>query len=93
VPAERNDPAQSTAAQTAKSAVRAVHGRLIRGQRVRVLADHFARMIPRACTVLDVGSGDGLIDAAILEQRPGVSGCSGESLRTAFRRVQLSIVS
>jgi SAM-dependent methyltransferase len=48
----------------------AVHGRLVHSRRVRTLAAHFAEVIPPGHSVLDVGCGDGLIDALIAERRP-----------------------
>lgn len=51
-------------------AVDVVHGRLVHPRRVRVLAEHAARLIPLRAQVLDVGSGDGLLAAAIAERRP-----------------------
>ena len=48
----------------------AVHGGLVHPRRVRVLAAHAARLIPRGAQVLDVGAGDGLVAAAIAAQRP-----------------------
>ena len=47
-----------------------LHGRLVHERRVRVLAEHAARLIPSHAQVLDVGSGDGLLAAAIGAQRP-----------------------
>ena len=39
-------------------------------RRSRVLASYFAELIPQGHAVLDVGCGDGLIDALVREQRP-----------------------
>jgi len=47
-----------------------IHGGLIHPRRVSVLADHASRLIPMGAQVLDVGSGDGLLSAAIAERRP-----------------------
>lgn len=55
------------------SLVGTLHGRLVFSRRVRVLAEHLAAQLPRGSRVLDVGCGDGQIDAAILKQRPDVS--------------------
>lgn len=51
-------------------ALEAGHGRFVHPFRVRVLADHAARLIPGDSTVLDVGTGDGRLAAAIAERRP-----------------------
>jgi len=50
----------------------AVHGGMVHPRRVRVLAEHAARLIPRDAVVLDVGTGDGRIAAAVAERRPDV---------------------
>jgi SAM-dependent methyltransferase len=47
-----------------------VHGRLVHPRRVQVLAEHAARLIPPRAVVLDVGTGDGRIPAALAERRP-----------------------
>ena len=38
-----------------------------------MLANHFAELIPRGPAVLDVGAGDGLLDALILDRRPDLT--------------------
>lgn len=55
------------------SVVGTLHRNLVFGRRVRVLAGHLAAMLPQNARVLDVGCGDGQIDAAILAARPDVS--------------------
>lgn len=50
--------------------LRHLHRTLIHSRRVRVLATHLAELIPRDLSVLDVGSGDGRIAAAVMELRP-----------------------
>jgi SAM-dependent methyltransferase len=47
-----------------------LHGQVVHPRRVRVLADHAARLIPPHAHVLDVGSGDGLLATAIAKRRP-----------------------
>jgi len=48
------------------------HQRLVYGRRIGVLARHLAELLPRASTVLDVGSGDGLLARRIMDLRPDV---------------------
>ena len=49
-----------------------VHQALVHPRRVRVIADHASRLLPRDARVLDVGTGDGLIAAAVAERRRDV---------------------
>jgi SAM-dependent methyltransferase len=45
------------------------HERLVYGRRIEVLAGHLAELIPRDATVLDVGSGDGLLARSVESRR------------------------
>jgi SAM-dependent methyltransferase len=47
-----------------------LHGGFVHPRRVDVLAGHACRLIPPGARVLDVGSGDGLLAAAIAGRRP-----------------------
>jgi SAM-dependent methyltransferase len=49
------------------------HSGLVFGRRVRVLTEHLCRALPQGARVLDVGCGDGTLDALVLEARPDVS--------------------
>jgi len=53
-----------------KSLLNAVHGAAVYGRRVRVLAAHLADAIPSRGSVLDVGSGDGVLAVALMKLRP-----------------------
>lgn len=53
--------------------LRHLHRTLIHSRRVRVLATHLAELIPRDLSVLDVGSGDGRIAAAVMQLRPDLT--------------------
>jgi len=55
------------------SVVGAIHERLVFDRRTQVLAKSLSLFLPPQATVLDVGCGDGSIDALILERRPDVS--------------------
>lgn len=48
----------------------AAHQRVVYGRRIKVLARHLSDMLPRNASVLDVGSGDGLLARRILDSRP-----------------------
>ncbi len=50
-----------------------LHSTLVFGRRVRVLAEALCELLPRDARILDVGCGDGTLDALILERRPDVS--------------------
>jgi SAM-dependent methyltransferase len=53
--------------------VAALHRKFVLGRRVRILAGYLCRFLPPNARVLDVGCGDGAIDALIQNQRPDVS--------------------
>jgi SAM-dependent methyltransferase len=50
-----------------------VHDGVVRGRRVRVLAALAARLVPHGARVLDIGTGDGQIAAALAANRPDVA--------------------
>ncbi|HLH53056.1 MAG TPA: class I SAM-dependent methyltransferase [Verrucomicrobiae bacterium] len=50
--------------------VSSIHGGCVHPRRVRVLSEHFARLIPPESSVLDVGCGDGQLAAQIERRRP-----------------------
>jgi SAM-dependent methyltransferase len=56
-----------------KNVVGVVHDELIFKRRTRVLAKHIARIIPKDSIVLDVGCGDGTIDALVKKNRPDLN--------------------
>jgi SAM-dependent methyltransferase len=55
------------------SLVETIHGSYVHTRRCRVLGRHFAELIPRGASVLDVGCGDGLFDRVLGELRPDIS--------------------
>ena len=55
-----------------KSILNEAHAALVFNRRVRVLAEHVARLVPEGGSVLDVGAGDGSVAAAVLRLRPDV---------------------
>ncbi len=48
------------------------HGKYVHSRRVKVLVDHFVRLIPHGHRVLDVGCGDGMIARMIMDARPDI---------------------
>lgn len=57
-----------------KSAVvNEIHAKLVLNRRTKVLATELAEIFPKGAEILDVGCGDGTIDALIMERRPDLS--------------------
>lgn len=54
-------------------AIEHLHQNYFLGRRVRVLAAHLARLVPPGASVLDVGSGDGLLARELLRRRPDIA--------------------
>ncbi|HXW54140.1 MAG TPA: class I SAM-dependent methyltransferase [Candidatus Cybelea sp.] len=52
--------------------VETLHDRFVFDRRVRVLAGHLSALIPERARVLDVGCGDGAVDALIVRRRPDI---------------------
>jgi SAM-dependent methyltransferase len=48
----------------------AVHGKLVFGRRIRILAQHLAELIPPGSRVLDIGCGDGSLGLLISQKVP-----------------------
>jgi SAM-dependent methyltransferase len=55
------------------SVVGVLHDRLVFNRRAQVLAKILSSLLPPQATVLDVGCGDGTIDALMIKQRPDLS--------------------
>jgi len=55
------------------SIVQALHDRLVYGRRMRLLAEKLSVHLPKGARVLDVGCGDGMVDALITRLRPDVA--------------------
>jgi len=49
--------------------IESIHENYVKSRRLNVLASHFAQLFPSDATVLDVGSGDGGLAAAILDRK------------------------
>ena len=50
-----------------------LHGEYVHQRRVRILAGHFAAMIPPDASLLDIGCGDGRLAQQMMIQRPNVT--------------------
>ena len=55
------------------SIVGRIHRSYVHSRRVRVLCDHLESLIPVGASVLDVGTGDGLLAKLLSEHRPDLS--------------------
>lgn len=56
----------------AGSVIETAHEHYAKGRRVRVLAAHYAQLLPEGVRVLDVGTGDGQIARMVMDARPDV---------------------
>ncbi len=54
-------------------AVEHLHQNYVLGRRVRILAQRLAALVPHGSSVLDVGSGDGLLARELLRLRPDIA--------------------
>ena len=49
--------------------IESVHEGYVKSRRLEVLADHFAKLFPEGASILDVGSGDGGLAAAVVDRK------------------------
>ena len=52
--------------------IEGLHERHVYGRRIHVLATHLANLLPEGSRILDVGCGDGLLAARIMQAKPSV---------------------
>ena len=71
--------------------VNALHSNLVFNRRTRVLADKIAGIFPDKASILDVGCGDGTIDALILEKRSDISVQGVDVLLRPTRRINVEL--
>jgi 2-polyprenyl-3-methyl-5-hydroxy-6-metoxy-1,4-benzoquinol methylase len=50
--------------------IEALHGRFVHARRVRILINHLSALIPQGSSILDVGTGDGLLPRRLWGLRP-----------------------
>ena len=55
------------------SIIERIHGSYVHSSRVRVLCSHLISLIPEHASVLDVGTGDGLLSRLLSERRPDLA--------------------
>ena len=53
--------------------IQQLHQQHVHTRRVRILAQHLAKLIPQHAAVLDVGCGDGLLASLVQQLRPDIS--------------------
>ena len=71
--------------------IRRIHQLQVHGRRVAVLADHLAALLPKAASVLDVGSGDGLLAHHVLATRRDLTWTAVDTLARPHAHVPVQI--
>ena len=72
--------------------VRRVHDARVHHRRVRVLARHLSELIPANVSLLDVGSGDGLLASQVLAHRPDLKWVAVDPLARPKTHVPVQLV-
>jgi ubiquinone/menaquinone biosynthesis C-methylase UbiE len=67
----------------------AIHSSFVLKSRARVLAKHLLRFLPSDCTILDIGSGDGLLGYMLQEQGEGLQVHGIDVLPRAKTHIQI----
>jgi SAM-dependent methyltransferase len=73
------------------SAMGVLHEKLVFNRRVETLAEWFAKLVPSAARVLDVGCGDGLISAELQSRRPDLTVTGIDVLPRAHTHIPVEI--
>ena len=73
------------------SAIGFLHEKLVFHRRVETLAEWFAKLVPSAARVLDVGCGDGLISAVLQSRRPDLTVTGVDVLPRAHTHIPVEI--
>ena len=60
--------------------IQRAHQARVHSRRVRALAEHLGELIPSGASVLDVGSGDGLLASVVLARRPDLTWTAVDTL-------------
>jgi SAM-dependent methyltransferase len=71
--------------------IEAAHDRFAVGRRARTLAGKLAAIIPPGATLLDVGSGDGLIAILMKENRPDIAVCGTDVLARLRTHIPITL--
>lgn len=71
--------------------IRGIHQTHVHGRRVAVLADHVSSLMPPAVSVLDVGSGDGLLAHRVLATRHDLTWTAVDTLARPHAYVPVEI--
>lgn len=78
-------------AQSGKTLLNAVHGRLIFGRRVEVLAKALTAAIPTGGSVLDLGCGDGQVAVGMMALRPDLAVTGVDVLVRPVTRIPVTL--
>lgn len=68
-----------------------LHETFVFTRRVRVLCTHLASLLPPDVTLVDVGCGDGLLDALLVQQRPDIQLQGLDVLRRPASRIPVTV--
>jgi SAM-dependent methyltransferase len=73
------------------SALGVLHEELVFNRRLETLAEWFAKLVPSAARVLEVGGGDGLISAVLQSRRPDLTVTGIDGLPRAHTHIPVEI--
>lgn len=71
--------------------IQRAHQARVHSRRVRVLAEHLDALLPTGASVLDVGSGDGLLASLVLARRPDLVWSAVDTLERAATHIPVQL--
>jgi len=72
--------------------LRRVHNSQVHQRRVRILARHLSELIPASVSILDVGSGDGLLASRVLAHRSDLKWMAIDPLARSLTHVPVQLL-